>query len=333
MSETKIMATLSDRRASANFINALFEAGAESLRINSAHVEPSTLGEMVRLIRSTAPSMKILMDTKGPEMRTTDCPTPIHLKEGDTVEVATSTEPTVPGRIHTPAKGIASLAHIGDYLLIDDGAIEVEITATENDKIYGKVTTGGTLESRKTMAFSHGELPDLPAVSERDQLMIRAASETGIDMIAHSFVRSAKDVEAVRQAACNPYIEIYTKIECRDALANLDSIIAAADGILIARGDLATAIDPTTIPAIQYEIARRCRQAGKPFIVSTQILHSMTDNPRPTRAETSDIALGVMEGADRLLLCGETAQGLYPAECVDTMRRTIESVSNLRSIL
>lgn len=333
MSETKIMATLSDRRASAEFIKALYNAGAESLRINSAHVEPATLGEMVKMVRSTAPAMKILMDTKGPEMRTTDCPTPLQLTEGEIFEISTSDSPTEHGHIHTRAEGIVDLAHTGDLMLIDDGVIEIEITGTENHRIYGIVRRGGMLESRKTMAFSHGELPDLPAVSERDRLMIRAASETGIDMIAHSFVRRAEDVEAVRQAANNPHIEIYAKIECRDALANLDPIIAAADGILIARGDLSTAVDPTTIPALQYKIARRCREAGKPFIVSTQILNSMIDNPRPTRAETSDIAIGVMEGADRLLLCGETAQGAYPVECVETMHRTIESVANMPKIL
>lgn len=322
------MATLADNRATAEFIDSLRANGADSVRINSAHVSPETLSEMVALVRSAAPGFKILMDTKGPELRTNEASSPLNLREGDNVEISTSTLPCSGYAIHTSTNGIVQLASPTDEIYLDDGAIAIEVISTDGGKIRGRVTRGGQLDSRKTMAFSHGRLPDLPAVSQRDLQMIRAAQRSGIDMIAHSFVRSPNDVEAVRRAAADSNLRIYAKIECREAIANLDAIISAADGILVARGDLATAIDPADIPALQYDILMRCRKAGRPTIVATQILQSMIQSPVATRAELSDIALAVMEGADCLLLCGETAMGRYPAECVATMAKTIRSVES-----
>lgn len=324
---TSVMATLSDLRANPDFVRLLRKSGADSVRINSAHVTPEILAEMVKTVRSTAPDMKILMDTKGPELRTNDVTAPIRLKEGDEVEIHTSTLPCSDNKIRTSINGITALAEPGITILLDDGAIAIEVTEVdETETIHGVTSRGGCLDARKTMAFSHGRLPALPAVSERDRLMIEAAREVGIDMIAHSFVRSAADVEAVREVTAGSDIRLYAKIECREALKRLDEIIEAADGILVARGDLGTAVDVTEIPAIQNDVVMRCRRIGRPTIVATQILQSMIHSPVPTRAELSDIALAVMEGVDCLLLCGETAMGDYPAECVDIMSRTIKSV-------
>ncbi len=328
--ETGIMATLSDVRATEAFVRSLRVAGADAVRINSAHVTPEMFCKMVEVVRSVDSRIRILMDTKGPEVRTSDAAEPMLLEIGDEVEIiSTSGGELCSGhRIYTAVAGLDRCVSPGTTVLIDDGLIAVEVGSVSNGAICGRVVRGGTLESRKTIAFDRGELPPLPPVSRRDRLMLEAARDMRIDMIAHSFVRSREDVEAVRSVLADSGIELYAKIECRSAVANMDDIIDAADGVLVARGDLGTAYDLSEIPVLQHEILRRCHAASKPTIVSTQILQSMMESPQPTRAEVSDVALAVMEGADWLLLCGETAQGRYPAECVGFMRRTVESVES-----
>ncbi len=339
---TRIMATVAadrcpDLRAA---LSSLRDAGADGFRINSAHASVESLAGFISACRAVDPSLLILMDTKGPEMRTTVAPAPLHLTEGDMTEIVSSGSPdavpTVAGRICVAVNDLHNYAGVGDQVLFDDGLIAAEITAIIPDgTLRTRIVRGGELGSRKTVALSSGIVPPLPAVSRRDAQFIRAASEGGIDIIAHSFVRSADDLRAVRSLIGDSPLRLYAKIECREALANLDAIIAEADGLLVARGDLGTALPLSDIPSVQFEVMRRCRAAGKPTIISTQIMQSMTDSPVPTRAEVSDVALAVMEGADMLLLCGETAQGRYPCECVGMMRRTILSTeaAGLRNIL
>lgn len=325
---TGIMATLSDARATEAFVTLLRDAGMDAVRINSAHVSPEMFCKMVKIVRSVDPGIRILMDTKGPEVRTTDAPEPMMLDVGDKVEIVSAVggEPCSGSRIYTAVAGLDRCVSPGTVVLIDDGLIAVEVGNITDGVIHGRVVRGGTLGSRKTIAFDRGELPPLPPVSRRDRLMLEAARDMGIDMVAHSFVRSREDVEAVRSVLDDSGIVLFAKIECRSAVANMVDIIDAADGVLVARGDLGTAYALSEIPVLQHEIMRRCHAAAKPTIVSTQILQSMLVSPQPTRAEMSDVALAVMEGADWLLLCGETAQGSYPAECVGVMRRTVESV-------
>lgn len=331
MRRTKIMATLANDRATTEFVGRLRSRGLDSVRINSAHVDPPTISRMVQIVRSVDPGIKILMDTKGPELRTTALSAPIQLNVGDTIALDSTTTdaPSSARRIFVAVDDLYRYVAVGQEIQFDDGAIAAEIIAIDAPVISARITRSGTLGSRKTVALQSAELPPLPAVSERDKVNILAAKESGIDMIAHSFVRSAADVNAVRSLIENTGIQLFAKIECRQAIDNLDEILQAADGLLVARGDLGTAISICQIPALQYEIAGRCRAAGKPTIVATQILNSMISSPLPTRAEVSDIALGVIEGVDTLLLCGETAIGSYPEECVDTMRQTIESVEQL----
>lgn len=325
---TKIMATLSGLRATADFVAGLRDSGADAVRINSAHASLQSLSsQVVELVRAVAPGMGILMDTKGPELRTTFSETPVDLREGRIIEISSSPDgalPTTGRRIYVAASDLHRYVSSGSHILFDDGVIAAEVASVDETGVMtARVVRGGSLGSCKTVALDSGLLPPLPAVSDRDRVFIREAVRSGIDMIAHSFVRSASDVASVRELIAGSSIRIYAKIECRQAIDNLEEIIGAADGILVARGDLGTALPLSEIPAVQYDILRCCRAAGKPVIVSTQMLHSMIDNPMPTRAEVSDIAMAVMEGADMLLLCGETAEGRYPLECVRMMRDTI----------
>lgn len=328
MRHTAIMATVADHRCTPEFIRALHGEGLDAVRINSAHVTPESIQRMVAVIRSVDSGIKILMDTKGPEIRTADVVAPIGINAGDVVEIASSHCPCLPGRISVMVDNLHQFLSQGCHVLIDDGDLEFEVTHIDGTVVYAKALRSGELQSRKTVNVPGVEIPPLPAVSQRDHENICAARQVGIDMIAHSFVRSADDVAALRREIAGTDIKLYSKIECREAIANFEEILAASDGILVARGDLGTQIPIPEIPALQYSILRRCREVGKPSIVSTQILHSMIFAPSPTRAEVSDIALAVMEGADTLLLCGETAQGQYPSQCVATMRHTIESIES-----
>lgn len=327
---THIMATMADARCTPAFVKEMAEAGMDSVRINSAHVDPASIASMTATIRAAAPQVAMLMDTKGPEIRTTalaDEVDSITLTDGERLTlVADPHTATRRGLIAVAVAGLDKYLHPGDRVLIDDGAIELTVEEADGAQsgVAAIATRGGLLGSRKTVAAPGVELPPLPAVSDRDRVNIGAAIECGVSMIAHSFVRSAADVEAVRSLIGGTGITLYAKIECSEAVENLEEILAAADGLLVARGDLGTQVAVERIPVLQHRIATLCREAGKPVIVATQMLDSMERNPYPTRAEVSDIALAVMEGINTLLLTGETARGAHPVRCVEVMRRTIE---------
>lgn len=326
--DTSIMATVADVRCTEDFVAMLSGAGMKGVRINSAHVSPEVFRRMVTLIRRVNPGIKILMDTKGPEMRTTALPAPLEVKEGDSLTLCSGREDSEKDLIRIAVDNLEKYVREGASVIMDDGEILLEVVAVEGPMIRCRATNSGVLDSRKTVAFPGMPVPPLPAVSERDRLNIAVAVETGIDMIAHSFVRSASDVEAVRELLAGSHTALYSKIECREALDNLEEIVAASDGILVARGDLGTSIPLQEIPAEQLRAARAARAAGKPLILATQILQSMISRPAPTRAELSDITLAVMEGFDWLLLTGETAQGQYPRECVEILDKTIRNAEN-----
>lgn len=326
---TTIMTTLTTERCTPEMVRSLRNAGMGSVRINSAHVTPDDITKMVGTIRSIDPGIKILMDTKGPEIRTTHLIPLLEIVEGMPVTFQSGTADSTPQCICVMMEALERYVKPGNQLWIDDGELRFEVTATDGHKILTRALNSGTLGAKKTVAVPGVELPPLPAVSMRDAENIETAKAAGIDMIAHSFVRSRADVEAVREHLKDSGIVLYAKIECRQALDNFEEITASADGILVARGDLGTAIPVSDIPAAQYDMLRRCAELKKPTIVATQILHSMQSSPNPTRAEVSDIALAVMEGAYTLLLCGETAVGQYPVKCVEVMYATIESASKI----
>lgn len=325
------MATVADIRCNPVFLEDLFAAGAEQVRINSAHVSPGDFARMVEIIRMVRPQTPILMDTKGPEIRTTALHggiSAIEVSRGDIFTITpTPDAPTRPGVIgltfHAP--GVFSP---GQHLLIDDATLEFEVTAVDPDgTAIVKALTDGSLGSRKSVNIPGADISALPAVTERDAANLAMAASLGIDMVAHSFVRNASDVGHVRallDAAGGRAVRLFAKIECESALNHFSEILDAADGILVARGDLGMEVKPELIPALQEAIIRRARLAGKPVIVATQFLNSMFNAPHPTRADIADIAQATRQGADTLLLCGETAAGNFPAESTAVMRRAID---------
>lgn len=336
---TAIMATLTYSQCTPEFISLMTARGMQGVRINSAHVTGRQMSDMVRAIRSAAPSAVILTDTKGAEVRTTDAPVPVEFLEGETtVAIYAPQSLTTHEAICLNAPDLGLYVRHGQLMTIDDGALRFTVEDIDGNRLLLRALNSGVLGARKSVNFPGIDLPHLPSVTEKDREAILAAPEAGVDIIAHSFVRTARDIEAVREVLRSATddsgtisasdIKVYAKIECRMALEHLDEIMNAADGILFARGDLGAAIPIEEIPVIQQKVMERCTQRGLPVILSTQILQSMITSDTPTRAEVTDMYLGVMQGASWMLLCGETAQGLYPAECVDIMRRTIETTCN-----
>lgn len=326
MKQTKIVASISDRRCSVEFLRQLFEAGMNVARINTAHAPIEGIREVIQNIRTVSPRIGILIDTKGPEIRTTACDNSYMYRTGDEVViVGAPTEDTVPGRICVSYPNFAQDLHAGCHVLFDDGILDVLVTDITGTEVHGTVQNDGKLGSRKSVNVP-GIHIELPALTEKDIMNIRFAAEMGVDFIAHSFVRSAADVQAVQKIIDETGVDmrIISKIENQEGVDNIDEIIEASYGIMVARGDLGIEVPIERIPGIQQALITKCRRARKPVIVATQMLHSMIENPRPTRAEVTDIANAVMSRTDALMLSGETASGKYPVEAIQTMAHIAE---------
>lgn len=330
MKQTKIVASVSDRRCSVEFIRSLYEAGVNVVRMNTAHATPDGLREIIRNTRAVSKDIGILIDTKGPEVRSTKVEEPILFKAGEHVTIVGKPEcQTTHDVISVSYPGIAHDVHCGDDILFDDGILDMKVVAIEGENIRVEVMNDGKLGANKSVNVP-GEHIDLPALTEKDKRNILLAIEEDIDFIAHSFVRSASDVLAVQQILDehNSDIKIISKIENQEGVDNIDEIIAASYGIMVARGDLGIEVPLEQIPSIQRQIVRKCILAKKPVIVATQMLHTMIENPRPTRAEVSDIATAIYTRTDAVMLSGETASGKYPVEAVRTMATIAEQVEH-----
>ena len=326
MKQTKIVASVSDRRCDVEFIKKLFYAGVNVVRMNTAHATPDGLREIIRNTRTVSKHIGILIDTKGPEIRTTSCDAPIGYKTGDVVKVfGRPGMDTAHDIVNLSYENFANDIHIDDHILFDDGAIDMKVIGINGPAVIAQVQNDGKLGARKSVNVP-GVHIDLPAVTEKDRNNILLAIEEDVDFIAHSFVRSKADVMAVQQILDehNSDIKIISKIENQEGVDNIDEIIEASYGIMIARGDLGIEVPIERIPGIQRMIIKKCRMAKKPVIVATQMLHTMIDNPRPTRAEVTDIANAIYYRTDALMLSGETATGKYPVEAVKTMASIAE---------
>lgn len=333
MKQTKIVCSISDRRCDVDFIRGLFNAGMNVVRMNTAHATPDGIRSIIRNTRAVSPHIGILIDTKGPEVRTTDVESPIEYKTGDVVRIFGRPEMnTTHDIINVSFPDFAKDVKVGDIILFDDGAIGMKVMGIEGPAVYVEVQNDGVLGAHKSVNVP-GEHIDLPALTEKDKRNINLAIEEDIDFIAHSFVRSADDVHAVQKILDERHsdIKIISKIENQEGVDNINEIINASYGIMVARGDLGIEVPVEKIPGIQRMIIRKCVERHKPVIVATQMLHTMITNPRPTRAEVTDIANAIYSNTDALMLSGETASGKYPLEAVKTMAAVAEQAENDRN--
>lgn len=325
LKHTKIVATVSDQRCDVEFIDALYKAGMNVVRLNTAHMDEEGLSRVVNNVRAVSNRIGILMDTKGPEVRTTPTENNVSIPfvTGDLVKI--SGDPngvTMHEHIYVSYPRFVHDLSVGSTILIDDGDLELKVIEKHEDYLLCEAQNEATMGNRKSVNVP-GVRINLPSLTDKDRKNILWAIQNDLDFIAHSFVRSKQDVLDIQHILdeYNSPIKIIAKIENQEGVDNIDEILEAAYGIMIARGDLGIEVAAEKIPGIQRILIRKCVEVKKPVIVATQMLHSMINNPRPTRAEVTDIANAIYYRTDALMLSGETAYGKYPVEAVQTMTK------------
>ena len=320
MKKTKIVASISDLNCSEEFIRELYENGMNVVRINSAHQSFEGALKIVKAVRSVSSRIALMMDTKGPEIRTGAFTEPFVVQVGQMVEMSGNCKQGNSACIPVTHSGFARDVPLGSTVLIDDGEIELLAVEVHGDCLQCRVIHGGVIKGRKGVNIPNIHI-GLPSLSSRDLKYIDFAVENDFDFIAHSFVRSRDDVEAVQEVLdkLESSIKVIAKIENHNGVENIDEILEAAYGVMVARGDLAIEIPFEKVPGIQKMLINKCIEQRKPVIIATQMLHSMIENPRPTRAEVNDVAGAIYDQADAIMLSGETAVGAYPVEAVKTM--------------
>jgi pyruvate kinase len=331
--KTKIVATISDLNCEVDFIRQLFENGMNVVRLNTAHQSVQDTLKIIRHVRQVSDKIPFMLDTKGPEIRTTASDYKVAVKKGDTIRImGEASKSSTPECIYVTYNNFVQEVTPGKKILIDDGEIEFEVLEKSGDALICRATNDGSVKGKKSVNVPEVRF-SLPSLTAKDLEYIHFAMEQDIDFIAHSFVRNEQDVIDIQHILDDhkSRIKIIAKIENQEGVDNLDRILPHVYGIMVARGDLAIEIPYEKIPGIQKMIINKCIDARKPVIVATQMLHSMIDNPRPTRAEVSDIANAIYSKADAIMLSGETAYGSYPVEAVATMARIAQEVEKSRS--
>lgn len=325
----KIVATLGPASSDRATIRALFEAGADVFRLNMSHGDQEEQAARFRIIREVEHELQrpigVLADLQGPKLRVgTFADGPVMLEEGAAFRLDVDKAPGDAKRVSLPHPEIFAALEPGAQLLVNDGKIRLRVVACDEKSADCEVVVGGEISDRKGVNVPDVVLP-LAALSEKDKSDLEFACELGVDWLALSFVQRASDVEEAVKLA-KGRAAVLSKIEKPAALTELDAIIEASDAIMVARGDLGVELPVSDVPPLQKRIVRRCRSAGKPVIVATQMLESMIESPVPTRAEVSDVAQAIYEGADAVMLSAESAAGQYPREAVSTMNAVAMSV-------
>ena len=334
MRRAKIVATLGPASHTTEQIRTLVDAGMDVARLNLSHGTREDHLESYLAVRAASDAsgrgVGILADLQGPKIRLgTFANGPVLLEPGAEFIVTTDDVPGDATIVSTTHAGLTDDVGPGDLVLVDDGRIELRVTKVEGSRVHTTVVEGGRVSDHK--GFNLPGVPvSVPALSEKDLEDLRWALRTGVDMIALSFVRSPDDIKGVRAVMENEgiFVPVLAKVEKPQAVENLEQIVEAFDGVMVARGDLGVELPLEQVPLVQKRAIQMCRQAGKPVIVATQMLESMIGSPRPTRAEASDVANAVLDGADALMLSGETSVGHNPALVVETMSRIIERVES-----
>ncbi len=327
--KVKIVATLGPASSSREMLEKLFLAGVDVFRINMSHTQHDLLRQLHQDIRAVEAKLKrpvgILADLQGPKIRIgTFAGKEAKIEAGDTFIFDTNSTPGDRTRVHLPHPEIFASARQGDNLLLNDGRLRVEIIKAEPERLTTRVIFGGTLSDRKGVNLPDTVIP-IPALTPKDRADLEAAASVGVDWIALSFVQRADDVAEARKLIAGR-AGVMAKIEKPAALHVLDEILEIADGLMVARGDLGVELPLETVPGKQKQITRAARRVGKPVIVATQMLESMIVEPVPTRAEVSDVATAVYEGADAIMLSAESATGAWPDKAVATMDRIAQAV-------
>ncbi|WP_398472512.1 pyruvate kinase [Tardiphaga sp.] len=325
----KILATLGPASSDSAMIRKLFEAGADVFRINMSHTPHDKMRELVKTIRNVESSygrpIGILVDLQGPKLRVgafTDGG--VQLKNGEAFTLDSDPSPGDGTRVHLPHPEILAALRPGHALLVDDGKLKLIAEETSADRAVTRVVVGGRISDRKGVSLPDTDLP-VSAMTPKDRSDLEAALETGIDWVALSFVQRAEDVHEAKRLV-RGRAAIMSKIEKPQAIERLESILDASDALMVARGDLGVELPLERVPSLQKRMTRMARRAGKPVVVATQMLESMIQSPVPTRAEVSDVATAIYEGADAVMLSAESAAGKFPVEAVSTMNRIGEEV-------
>jgi pyruvate kinase len=325
---TKIVCTLGPATATREALRGLVEAGMDVARVNFSHGTHEQHAETIRLIRDVADELKqpvaILGDLQGPRIRIGDLAAPISLEPGKDVVLVPESELGHADEIPVTYENLATDLHAGDRVLVDDGLLELIVTDVRAPRVTARVLHGGSLRSHKGMNFP-GVLVSAPSLTEKDRGDVAFAIKQDLDYLALSFVQRASNVEELRKLLPKGLL-IVAKIEKDSALANIEEIIQAADAIMVARGDLGVELPFEAVPLAQKHIIALCNLAGRPVITATQMLESMVTNPRPTRAEASDVANAILDGTDAVMLSAETAAGKYPRLAVEAMTRIIAEI-------
>ncbi|MFD1435087.1 pyruvate kinase [Kroppenstedtia eburnea] len=327
MRRTKIVCTIGPASEQPETLKKLVQAGMNVARLNfshGTHEEHLRRIERIRQVeKELGQTIAILLDTKGPEIRTGILrEEQVELKTGEEIILTTEEVEGDASRVSVSYKGMVEDVHPGSTILVDDGLISLQVEKVEGTEITCRIENGGPLKDRKGVNLPGVSL-QLPGITEKDAEDIRFGIRHGVDFIAASFVRKPNDVLEIREIleAHDADIHIISKIENEEGVNNLDAILNVSDGIMVARGDLGVEIPAEEVPVLQKEMIRKCNHQGKPVITATQMLDSMQRNPRPTRAEANDVANAIFDGTDAVMLSGETASGKYPVEAVETMAR------------
>ena len=326
MKRTKIVATISDKRCEIGFLRELYEAGMNVVRLNTAHQTLDEAMKVVRNVRAVSDQIALLIDTKGPEVRTCDIVVPVRVGKGEIIFMTGDRTLVAEKLIHVSYEHFVRDVQIGDKILVDDGDVELIVRDKKENCLELEASNPGEIKDKKSINVP-GVNMHLESLSDKDRKFIQFAMDNKLDFIAHSFVRNKQDVMEIQQILDEQHsnIKIIAKIENQEGVNHIDEILDHVYGVMVARGDLAIEIDAEKIPLIQRYIVNKCIESKKPVIIATQMLHTMIDHPRPTRAEVSDIANAVFSGTDAIILSGETAYGDYPLEAVKVMSRVAEA--------
>jgi pyruvate kinase len=338
MRRTKIIATLGPSCSSEDTIHRLLTSGVDVFRLNFSHGAPDERRRIIDIIRHISNDIgkyiPIMGDIQGPKLRIGEVDGVVQLQTGQMFTI--TTEKLIGGAsiVSTPFTPLPREVQIGQRILINDGLVELVVSAVDEKKVVTRVIHGGPISSKKGMNFPDTELT-IPAVTEKDREDVRFAVEQQLDYLAASFIRRRSDIVELRallHELKGDEINIVAKLEKAQAIDNLDEILDVSDGVMVARGDLGVELPPEAVPIVQKKILSKASQSGRFAITATQMLESMTTNSRPTRAEASDVANAIFDGSDAVMLSAETASGKYPVEAVQMMARIIMAAENNRQL-